>query len=507
MPIAIYRSLASAWTLVCLCAVCATAMAATQTESIGEFENHTDVGVVLHPGSGKYEQANGAYVVTGSGENMWADKDALHYVWKKASGDLSLAADIAFVGQRGDPHRKACLIIRQSLDADSAYVDAVLHGDGLASLQFRDSKGDQTREVQANVKAPRRLQIEKRGKYVSMSVAADGAELRPSGAAVRITLQEPFYIGLGVCAHNKDAVETAVFSKVKLGQIDALPADARPRLFSTLETLSIAASGRDRRVVHITPGRIEAPNWSRDGQTLLYNGGGRIHRISVVGGEPETIDTGFAIRCNNDHGISPDGRLLVISDQSQERRQSLIYTLPIRGGTPTRVTKTGPSYWHGWSPDGGTLVYCGERNGEFDVYTIPVAGGEETRLTTAKGLNDGPEYSPDGRSIYFNSDRNGRMQIWRIRADGADQEQVTQDDYNNWFPHISPDGRWMVFLSYEKDVSGHPENKDVTLRMMSLSDRKIEVLARLLGGQGTINVPSWSPDSRRFAFVSYQLIP
>jgi TolB protein len=182
-----------------------------------------------------------------------------------------------------------------------------------------------------------------------------------------------------------------------------------------------------------------------------------------------------------------------------------VYTVPIAGGTPSRVTANSPSYWHGWSPDGKTIVFCGERDKEFDVYAIPSTGGEEKRLTSAKGLDDGPEFSPDGQYIYFNSDRTGTMQIWRMRPDGAGQEQVTNDEYNNWFAHPSPDGKWLVFLSYEKDVTGHPENKDVTLRIMPAAGGKIDVLAKLFGGQGTINVPSWSPDGKKLAFVSYQL--
>jgi Tol biopolymer transport system component len=170
------------------------------------------------------------------------------------------------------------------------------------------------------------------------------------------------------------------------------------------------------------------------------------------------------------------------------------------------VTTLAPSYWHGWSPDGSTLAFCGERNGEFDIYTIPAGGGEETRLTTAKGLDDGPDYSPDGKCIYFNSERTGMMQIWRMKPDGTQQEQVTSDDFNNWFPHPSPDGKWLVFLSYDKDVTGHPANKPVRLRMMPLAGGPIQELARLFGGQGTINVPSWSPDSKQVAFVSYELI-
>jgi Tol biopolymer transport system component len=257
----------------------------------------------------------------------------------------------------------------------------------------------------------------------------------------------------------------------------------------------------------VTPTRIEAPNWLRDGQTLIYNSRGHLYRIPATGGEPAVIDTGFATKCNNDHGVSPDGTRLVISDQSQGEDLSLIYTLPVTGGRPHLVTPTGPSYWHGWSPDGKTLVYCARRNDEFDVYAIPVDGGPETRLTTAKGLDDGPEYSPDGAYIYFNSDRTGRMQIWRMRPDGREQEPITSDEHNNWFAHPSPDGGTLVFLSYEQDVTGHPANKDVMLRRMALDTRAIDVLGRFFGGQGSINVPCWSPDGRQIAFVTYQLIP
>jgi hypothetical protein len=477
---------------------------ADATHPLGICENHADVGTVLHAGSVSFDPKTASYTVAGSGENMWSTKDAFHFAWKKASGNLALTADISFLGQGSAPHRKACLMIRQSLDADAAYVDVALHGDGLTSLQFREAKGAATHEVQANVSAPRRLRIEKRGKYALMYLAAKGEQLHFSGAAVRLALEEPFYVGIGVCAHNKDVTEKAVFSNLELNT--SLPPTAKaPVLHSALETQTIAST--DRRVVYVTPTRIEAPNWLRDGQTLIFNSAGRIYRIPVAGGKPEVIDTGFATRCNNDHGVSPDGTLLAISDQSQGQQKSLIYTLPVAGGTPKLVTPLGPSYWHGWSPDGRTLAFCGERGGEFDIYSIPVGGGQEKRLTTAKGLDDGPEYSPDGRTIYFNSERTGRMQIWRMKPDGSDQEQVTMDEFNNWFPHPSPDGRYLVFLSYEKEVSGHPMNKDVTLRLMSLNSQKIDVLGRFFGGQGTINVPCWSPDSRRIAFVTYQLIP
>lgn len=272
-----------------------------------------------------------------------------------------------------------------------------------------------------------------------------------------------------------------------------------------METVTVAST--DRHVEYVALGRFEAPNWSRDGSYLAFNGDGKMHRLALDGSEPTVIATDPQTHCNNDHGISPDGRYLAISAQSAEDKMSRVYVLPITGGAPRQVTPNAPSYWHGWSPDGKILAFTGERGGNFDIYTIPVDGGVETRLTTADRLDDGPEYSPDGNYIYFNSERSGSMQIWRMRSDGSTQEQVVSDESNDWFPHLSPDGQWLVFLAYQKDVTGHPTDKDVELRLMSMKDRKVHVLAKLFGGQGTMNVPPWSLDSRRLAFVSYEQLP
>ena len=181
--------------------------------------------------------------------------------------------------------------------------------------------------------------------------------------------------------------------------------------------------------------------------------------------------------------------------------------LPIEGGVPRKVTDQVPSYWHGWSPDGNTLAYCAERNGNYDIYTIDVNGGEETRLTSTEGLDDGPEYSPDGKYIYFNSYRTGHMQLWRMKADGSDPEQLTFDENSNWFPHVSPDNKWVAYIAYTSDQKqDHLFGKDVKLRLMNLKTKEIKDLTPVFfGGQGTINVPSWSPDSKKIAFIGYQV--
>jgi TolB protein len=496
-----YRSIARFGVLAAIALGSAALIAHAQ--KVGVFDGQQDIGTVLHAGSARYNSATHAYTVTGSGENMWFATDDFHFVWKKMSGDVSLTADIALLGSTGDPHRKALLLIRQAPESGSVSADIAVHASGLTSLQFRDAAGGDMHEVQANVSAPRTVRIEKRGDFIYAFVPGKDGKLRPAGAATRLALTGPFYVGIGVCAHNKDAIQTAVFSNVKLEQLP--PATGKRILVSTLETVAVAST--DRRVEYEAVAHFEAPNWTRDGKAFVFNQEGTLRQLALGSDQPTLLSTGPLNHCNNDHGISPDGRMMAISNQTDEDNVSRVYVLPAGGGTPKLITKNGPSYWHGWSPDGKTLAFTGERDGNFDIYTIPAEGGAETRLTTAAGLDDGADYSPDGAYIYFNSERTGHMQIWRMKADGSDQEQFVADDSNDWFPHISPDGQWMVFLAYGKGVTGHPANKDVEIRLMSMKDKKVQVQAKLFGGQGTINVPSWSPDSKRFAFVSYEELP
>ncbi len=468
--------------------------------SLGIFEGNGDVGTVLHAGSADYSQQTKTYTLTGSGENMWFANDAFQFVWKKVSGDVTITADISLLGTGGDNHRKAALMIRQSLDADSPYADAALHGDGLTSLQFRDEKGANTHEVQANVSGPTRLRLMKRGNRFYMWTASAGEPLQFAGGSTLVPLTGDFYVGIAVCAHNKDAVQKASFSNVEIATGRQLA--AKPAHFSTLETIAVAST--DARATYVSSDVIESPNWSPDGKTLVFNTHeGAMERVAVVGGKAEVIRTGLKV-CYSNHGISPDGTLLAVSAMPPNHRGSAIYVVPFNGGQLRLLVSQ--SFFSGWSPDGNTISFSGLVNGSSEVYTIPVAGEQKKQLTDT-GDNDGPEFSPDGKFIYFSSNRGGSVQVWRMKVDGSEPQQVTTgEDWNNAFPHISPDGQQLVFLSYPVENKAYPMYEDVQLRLMSLADQKVKVLAKFVGGRGSIDSPSWSPDSKRVAFVSNQSI-
>ena len=237
---------------------------------------------------------------------------------------------------------------------------------------------------------------------------------------------------------------------------------------------------------------------------MLFNSGGKLETISTRGKNLRTLNTGSALNCNNDHGFSFDGKTLIIS-HSEKGKGSQIFHLPAQGGQPTLITQKYPSYWHGISPDGQWVVYCAQRNNEWDVYQIHINGGEEKRLTSAPGLDDGPEYSYDGKWIYFNSHRTGRMHLYRMKPDGSGQEQLTFDEYDNWFPHPSPDGKTLAYISYLQDQNGqHPFGKDVKLRLYNIETKKSrDITPVFYGGQGSLNVASWSPNGKKLAYVKY----
>jgi TolB protein len=476
-----------------------------QQNPVGIFESHGDIGTNVKPGSATYIPETGQYVISGAGYNVWADHDEFQFVWKKIKGDFIISTRAEFLGTWVNYHRKVGVMARKSLDGNSAHVNTVEHGDGLTSLQFRRTAGAQTEEIKAKLTKANIIELERHGNQYIMRAAIYG-EPFVSDTISNIDLGDELYVGLFVGSHNADYTETGVFSNVRVTIPFKGVADnnTQMNLGSNLEILELA-SGK-RNTIYTVPYSIQAPNWTKDGKALIFNDNkGLINRFDLASKSVTTINTGTVTNNNNDHVISFDGMKLGLSSSVKSLGGSIIYTVPLAGGTPKQITPKGPSYLHGWSPDGNFLVFCGERNGEYDVYKVPSNGGPEVKLTETKGLDDGPEYTPDGKYIYFNSVRSGTMQIWRMKPDGKDPEQVTSDEFNNWFAHISPDGKWIVFISFlqsEVQAGIHPPYKHVYIRLMPFSGGPAKVVAYVYGGQGTINTPSWSPDSKRVAFVS-----
>lgn len=472
-------------------------------KNVGMFEGHGDIGQNVKPGSASYNAKTGTYEISGSGYNVWFDHDEFHYVWKKMKGDFLLYTRAAFIGKGVDPHRKVGWMARTSLDGNSAHINAVVHGDGLTSLQYRKTTGANTDEIKSKITHADVIQLERKGNTYTMRVAKFGEPFVTEQVS-ELNLGDEIYVGLFVGSHNKDVVEKGTFSDVRI----SVPAREglvpyREYLGSHIEILDVTTGKRE--IVYTSPKSLQAPNWTPDNKTLIYNSDGLIYTLDLKTRQPKVLNTGDIKNNNNDHVLSFDGKMLGLSSGVSALGGSIIYTVPVTGGTPKQITPKGPSYLHGWSPDGKTLVFTGQRNNEYDIYGVPSSGGPEVQLTTAKGLDDGPEYSPDGKYIYFNSNRNGTMQLFRMKADGTEQEALTNTDFHDWFPHISPDGKWIVFLSFlkeEVESGDHPFYKHVYLRMMPVSGGQPRVIAYVYGGQGTINTPSWSPDGKKVAFVS-----
>ncbi|MDO3384429.1 hypothetical protein QWI17_01110 [Gilvimarinus sp. SDUM040013] len=478
----------------------------THANSVGQFQHFQDIGNVQNSGSLSYNESLQTYRMSGSGENMWLDEDQFAYAWREVAGDFIVRAQFTFTGKGQDPHRKIGWHVREALTTDAKHINATTHGDGLTALQFRAKAGASTEEYHLAITQPDVLQLERRGNQFIMSAARMGEPFQVTSVS-HIEFDQTVYVGLALCAHKSDAVETANISNVRFikpAAADFVP--YRDYIGSNLEILDLTTL--QRRVVYQAEGSIQAPNWTPDNQSLIFNADGKLFKFNLNDHSIRAINTGFATNNNNDHVLSFDGKYIGISHHAQEEDgRSTIYTLPITGSDePRQITKPGAghSYLHGFSPDGSTLIFTGHRKGQYDIYAVDIANGEESQLTNTKTLDDGSEYGPDGEFIYFNSNRTGTMQLWRMRPDGSGQQQLTFDRYNDWFPHVSPDGKSLVFLSYMADIDSgdHPFYKPVYLRRMPAEGGEPTVIAYVYGGQGTINVPSWSPDGRYIAFVS-----
>jgi len=498
------------------------AASASAQHPVGIFQDHLDIGNPKMHGDASYDAATQVYSLKGGGANIWFNKDEFHFVYKKMKGDFILTADFEFTGDTVGAvgHRKIGWMIRESTDEGAASANACKHIDGLVVLQWRPYNGMFMRDPEEERFYPKKggqtICLERIGNLITMKIAHPGEPLQLVGSCTTDALEKDVLVGLYICSHDSDKVASARVWNVRIDKPviheytsnpHVTPVQPHDVLGSRLEILDIADGSR--KVIHEATGRFEAPNYMPDGKRLLFNEGGSLYTIPVEGGTPEKLNTGSVGGINNDHMISFDGKMLGISsNRAGGSTGSYVHVLPLSGGEPKLVTDASPSYLHGWAPGGKELAIVARRNGSavYNLYKVSLKDNKETALTDNTHTHvDGPEYSPDGKYIYYNANVSGTMQIWRMHPDGSGKEQLTFDEYHNWFPHISPDGKWMAYISFPMDIDpdSHPSYKEVTLRLMPLTTPGApRVIAYLYGGQGTLNAPSWSPDSRHLAFVS-----
>ncbi|MEO7530217.1 MAG: biopolymer transporter TolR [Sediminibacterium sp.] len=474
-----------------------------QMQPIGVFDHQEDIGDPKLKGSGTYNKNDQSYTFASAGKNMWTNADQFHFAWKKIKGDFIIKATVRFIGKGTDPHRKIGIIARDKLTGNLRYADACVHGESLTSLQYRAGDGDTTGQVIISSYNPTEIELERSGNTFTFSAATFGENYK--SVTKEMVLNEEIYAGLFICSHNENVMEQAVFSNVRI----IIPAakDFRPYrdyIGSHIEVMDVSSG--ISKILYSAPNSLQAPNWTPDNKYLVYNADGLMYKYDIANGTVAKLNTGFAKDNNNDHVLSFDGKTLGISHYRTGHISS-IYTLPINGSdNPTMITSdtADHSYFHGFSPDGKLLIFTAFRKKEWNIWTIDITTKKEKQLTEAPPLNDGAEYTPDGKYIYFNSARTGTMKIWKMKADGSEEEQVTFDEYNDWFPHISPNGQWILYESFPKEIDPltHPFYKRIYLRLMPVKGGVPKTIGYVYGGQGSINVPSWSPDSKKIAFVS-----
>lgn len=492
----------------------AMALTSFAQSDIGIFSQALDIGSPTFPGGSSFDFEMQEYRLTGSAGHIEWERDAFHFLYREISGNFILTGNFRFEGMELDQHSTTGWMVRENDDERANQLSAALQRNGRIVMQRRGFLGEATDDSEEEMVSPKpkysTLQLERQRELFILRAAHSGEPLQEIGRHIMPQLPDLVVVGAFVSSQDSDVRETAMLwnARIEVPVPDDYSVSDEGFIGSRLETIDVFTG--HRTIIHEDSGRFEAPNWMPDGQQLLYNQDGHLWTIPVTGGLPEQLNTGDAIRNNNDHGISFDGKQLAISSHRTGLNEggSTIYVLPLEGGEPKLVTEQTPSYWHGWNPNGKEVVFVAKRPGtgdNFHIFSADIETGEETQLTSfASSHVDGPEFSPDGEFIYYNGNQTGTMQVWRMKPDGSGHEQLTFDETNDWFPHISPDGKWIVYLSFPPTIEpgSHPHYKRVELKLMPVDGGAARTIAYLFGGQGTINVPSWSPDSRMVAFVS-----
>jgi TolB protein len=483
-------------------------LSAAPMNAVGIFPQHQDVGNPKRAGNAVFNPADQSYTLSASGDNALGSLAQLHFVGQKLQGDFILQATARFVGGGNNSRRQLGLIARDSLSGSARYAAGTVHGDIVSALEYRTTEGAAPTQLKVSAFHPTEIQLARKGNTFTFSAAVFGENYKSVSHDVPLAAEAE--VGLCVTSGADGVTEQATFSNVRV----IIPAAAgfKPYtdyLGSHLEVMDVATGLR--RVLHSEPGSIQAPNWTPDNHLLYNSAAGVMYTFDLASHRIAELNTGTRRQNNNDHVLSFDGKMLALSNYVGNPRRSVAFILPTSGSDePKQITspEAGHTYLHGWSPDGKKLVFTGGRKGETgdfrNLWAVDVETRVETALTPPGTLDDGPEYTPDGKYIYFNSVRTGTMQIWRMQPDGSHPEQVTFDEYNNWFPHISPDGNWILYIAFPKEIDpwSHPFYQQCTIRLMPAAGGAPKTIAYLYGGQGSLNTPNWSPDSKRIAFVS-----
>lgn len=466
------------------------------------FPDTTELKVA---GKSLYDSAEQTFTLSGSGAEPSAVMEQFRFAWQKIKGDFIVQATLH---STSNACAKVGIMARNSLTGGSPFAAVCVQADTPTTLQFRVEEGESREQLVLSSFHATELQLARTGNTFTLSSAVFGESYK--SISHEIALGEELHVGLFVDSQQSGVLEQAVFSNVRV----SIPAasDFKPYtdyLGSHLEVMDVQTG--HRKILHSEPGSIQAPNWTQDDSLLYNSAAGVMYRYDIARDTVSELNTGTCRQNNNDHVLSFDGKMLALSNYAGDPSRSVAFILPVGGSDePEQITspEVGHAYLHGWSPDGKKLVFTGGRKGETgdfrNLWSVDVDTKLETALTPPGTLDDGPEYTPDGKYIYFNSVRTGTMQIWRMGPDGSNPEQITFDEYNNWFPHISPDGKWIVYLAFPTDMDpwSHPFYRQCTIRFMPSSGGAPRTIGYLYGGQGSMNTPGWSPDSKRIAFVT-----
>jgi TolB protein len=476
----------------------------SQTDSLGIFEGHTDIGKVMYAGSAKYKAEPEEYEIQSPANDTQKNEEGFHFVWKRIKGDFIFYAQVNLPEKDSNFSGIAGCMVRTILNENSANINSSIDERGHTDIKFRRNGGESIGEIESSLKEANIIQIERSENTYTISIAKFG-EPFVIKQVKDLDLGDEVYVGLFTASANQSRVERGIYSNVRFTiPVPKVLSLFRTDIGSNLEVLDIETG--NRKILLVDSNSVHSPIWKKDGETLIYAKQGFLYTFNLTNKICQLLNTGVKKSNSNDHVLSFDGKMLSFCVPTEEKGGPIVYTVPVTGGEPKQINKTAPSYPHSWSPDGKTLLLSASRKGEFEIYKIASSGGKEYGITNSLGMDDCPEYTPDGKQIYFNSNRTGTMRIWRMNADGSEPEVVTTGEYYDWFPHISPDGKWMVFLSYSKEdasASGHPSYRKVYLRLMPVSGGQPKIIAYLYGGQGSINSPCWSPDSKKIAFASY----